>query len=167
VAADAYGTIQSGQATVEAWKQGDVFGVVTNAAFTLMGALGTVGDIKALNKACLAADTPLLMLDGSKRIEEFQVGDLLLSRHEDDPEGPVVAKRVVNLFQTYSPLLDRLMGGHVIRTTAEHPFWVVGRGWTASHQINIGGLAARCRWRTDLGRGDRWAEGVGAGLQPP
>ena len=48
--------------------------------------------------------------------------------------------RVVNLFQNYSPLLDVYVGGYVIRTTAEHPFWVVSKGWTDAHQIVIGDL---------------------------
>lgn len=138
VARDAYQTYQSGQATVAAWKKGDVWGVITNGAFTLLGAAGTVGSIKALGKACFAAGTPLLTPDGSRPIEQFQVGDFVLSRDENDPEGPVEARQVLNVFQTYSPLLDLHVGGQVIRTTAEHPFWVVGRGWIEAQQIEPG-----------------------------
>ena len=68
------------------------------------------------------------------------MGDWVLSRSEDDPEGPVVAKRVVNVFRNYSPLLEIHVGGQIIRTTAEHPFWVVGRGWVAAHQMMLGDL---------------------------
>ncbi len=32
------------------------------------------------------------------------------------------------------------MGDRVIRTTAEHPFWVAGRGWVEAHQIEKGNL---------------------------
>ena len=92
------------------------------------------------SRTCFAAGTPLLTPEGSKYIEDFRVGDLILSRDENDPAGPVVAKCVVNLFQNYSPLLVLHVGGHVIRTTAEHPFWVVGRGWFAAHQIEVGDL---------------------------
>ena len=90
------------------------------------------------NTSCFAAGTPLLVPDGSKFIEDIRVGDLVLSRDEDDPEGPFVAKRVANLFQNYSPLLDLHLGGSVIRTTPEHPFWVIGRGWVAAQQIEVG-----------------------------
>ncbi len=96
--------------------------------------------LKILNKACFAAGTPLLTPVGSRPIEELQIDDLVLSRDEYNPEGPVVARRVVKLFQNYSPLLDVHVGRHAIRTTAEHPFWVIGKGWTDAHQIVIGDL---------------------------
>ena len=48
---------------------------------------------------CFAAGTPLLTPEGSKRIEDFEVSDLLLSRSENDPEGPVEAKRVLTVFR--------------------------------------------------------------------
>ena len=31
-----------------------------------------------------------------------------------------------------------VVGGQVLRTTAEHPFWVRGRGWTAARQLRVG-----------------------------
>ena len=103
------------------------------------GALGLVGNVSTIkNTSCFAPGTPLLTPDGSKFIEDIRVGDLVLSRDEDDPEGPFVAKRVANLFQNYSPLVDLHVGGRVIRTTPEHPFWVVGRGWVAAQQIEVG-----------------------------
>src|SRR5262249_37601842 len=49
-------------------------------------------------KACFAAGTPLRTPDGSKLIEKFQVGDLLLSRDENRPQGPVEAKSVEEVF---------------------------------------------------------------------
>jgi hypothetical protein len=30
------------------------------------------------------------------------------------------------------------VGEQVLRTTAEHPFWVKGRGWTAASQLRVG-----------------------------
>ena len=84
---------------------------------------------------CFAAGTPLRSPNGSKPIEAYQEGDWLLSRHEDDPEGPVIAKQVLKVIQSYSPLLHLHVGGRVIRTTAEHPFWVAARGWVAAQQI--------------------------------
>ncbi len=112
---------------------------VGNALQVGGGMLGLVGNANTiLNTACFAAGTPLLTPDGSKFIEDIRVGELVLSRDEDDPEGPVVAKRVVNLFQNYSPLLELHVGGRVIRTTAEHPFWVVGKGWVPTQKVEIG-----------------------------
>ena len=34
------------------------------------------------------------------------------------------------------------IGGEVIRTTAEHPFWVMGKGWTETNQLQAGDLLA-------------------------
>jgi Pretoxin HINT domain len=131
---------------------GEAEGAVAKATATVeqaeaaeAGALAKPADLEAANNRlkilqdmCFAAGTPLLTPEGSKYIEDFRVGDLILSRAEDDPEAPVMARRVLNLFQNYSPLLDLHVGGRVIRTTAEHPFWVVGKGWVLAHQIEVG-----------------------------
>jgi hypothetical protein len=112
---------------------------VGNALQVGGGLLGLVGNVSTINNAsCFAPGTPLLTPDGSKFIEDIRVGDLVLSRDADDPESPFVAKRVANLFENYSPLLDLHVGGRVIRTTAEHLFWVVGPGWVSAHEIEAG-----------------------------
>jgi hypothetical protein len=103
-----------------------------------MSAIDALTSLANFGRTCFAAGTPLLTPDGSKYIEDFRIGDLILSRDESDHEAPVVVRRVVNLFQNYSPLLNLRVAGRVIRTTAEHPFWVVGRGWVAAHQIEVG-----------------------------
>jgi Pretoxin HINT domain len=131
-------SVDVGKGVADMRQNGLTFGNALQVGGGLLGLAGNANTI--LNTACFAAGTPLLTPDGSKFIEDFRVGDLVLSRHEDDPEGPVVAKRVVNLFQNYSPLLDLQVGERVIRTTAEHPFWVVGRGWTAAQQVVAGDL---------------------------
>ena len=129
------------------------------AGFTVEGAVAGSGAAAAARAGsqqatkitgCFAAGTPLRTPDGSKSIESFQERDLLLSRHEDDPEGPVIAKRVLKVIQSYAPLLDLHVGGRVIRTTAEHPFWVAGRGWIGrSRSYRATGCSAptaRRRW---------------------
>ena len=45
---------------------------------------------------------------------------------------------MTGLFASYSPLCSLTVGGKTIRTTAEHPFWVKGRGWRHAHQIESG-----------------------------
>ena len=47
--------------------------------------------------------------------------------------------RVEAVFQRSTPLLDLRVGGRVIRTTAEHPFWVERRGWTEPAQQLMAG----------------------------
>jgi hypothetical protein len=86
---------------------------------------------EVFQKYCFGAGTPLLTPSGSRMIEEFRRGDLVLSRNEWDPSGPVEAKMVEEVFTGTSGVVDLHVGGEVIRTTAEHLFWVRGRGWTA------------------------------------
>ena len=46
--------------------------------------------------------------------------------------------------QGITPCVDReqtlnvVVQGRVIRTTAEHPFWVDGKGWTAAGELKAG-----------------------------
>ncbi|MGP0062531.1 MAG: polymorphic toxin-type HINT domain-containing protein [Isosphaeraceae bacterium] len=122
------------QAVGNGWNAYDNYQDSNYLGMALNG-LGILGNVSQFMKSCFAAGTPLLTPDDSRPIEDFRVGDLVLSRHEDDPEGPLVARRVLNVFHNYSPLTEIHVGGQVIRTTAEHPFWVVGRGWTDAHQI--------------------------------
>jgi hypothetical protein len=116
---------------------------------TAGGGAGYLGT-RALLKACFAAGTPLLTPDGCKPIEEFRVGDLVLSRAEEDADGPVVAKEVLEVFVRTGRVLHLHVGGQVIRTTAEHPFWVQGEGWLPAGQLRVGDLL--------VGHDGRWVE---------
>ena len=89
-------------------------------------------------KSCFIEGTPLLTPNGSKTIEQFQIGDMVLSRSESDPEGVVEAKRVQELFETISPILNVVVRGRTIGTTAEHPFYVEAKGWTSAAELEPG-----------------------------
>jgi hypothetical protein len=54
--------------------------------------------------------------EGDKPIEQFRVGDLLLSRSEYDPDGPVEAKAVEEVFVRTGQVLHLHVRGRVIRT---------------------------------------------------
>jgi hypothetical protein len=86
------------------------------------------------------AGTPLLTPDGSKLIEQFQPGDWVLSRSEFDPDGPLTAKVVEAVFKRVGRILHLHVGGQVIRTTTEHPFWVHNRGWVPASLLKVGDL---------------------------
>src|SRR5262249_15929872 len=88
--------------------------------------------------ACFAAGTPLLTPEGSKPIEQYHEGDQVLSRAEDDPFGQVQAKVVLAVFAHDGYVLQLRVAGRVIRTTAEHPFWVVGKGWLPANKMAEG-----------------------------
>jgi hypothetical protein len=89
---------------------------------------------------CFGAGTPLLTPEGSKPIEQFRPGDLILSRDENDPAAPVEARVVEDVFVRTARILELRVGGQVIRTTAEHPFWVKDKGWTDAGLLETGDL---------------------------
>ena len=91
---------------------------------------------------CFAAGTPVLTPNGHKAIEQIKPGDLVLSRNEADVYGPVEAKLVEECFVREGVILELHMGGQVIRTTPEHPFYVQNRGWTAARELQAGDLLA-------------------------
>ena len=130
----------------------------------LLNLAGAAFGLKQLSGSCFVAGTPLLTPEGSRPIEDFQVGDLVLSRPEDDPAGPVVARRV-DVFQNYSPLLEVHVGGQVIRTTAEHPFWVKDRGWVDAHNWWLGTPSSATTAGSRGGVGGR-SDGARTSLQP-
>ncbi len=103
-----------------------------------LDALSVFGSVFNMFRACFVAGTPLLTPEGSKPIEQFEVGDTLLSRDELNPAGEVKVKRVLLTFSRVSPVLNLHVGGRVIGTTAEHPFYVNGKGWVAAHFLEIG-----------------------------
>jgi intein/homing endonuclease len=44
------------------------------------------------------------------------------------------------VFERTGPVLNLHVGGQVIRTSGEHPFWVEGKGWTAANELQAGDL---------------------------
>ena len=111
---------------------GDTAGMIGEVGGGILGGM--------IDPVCFAAGTPVLTPEGTKAIEQIKVGDLVLSLPEDDPNGPVVAKRVEEVFERSSVLFDLHVGGKLIRTTAEHPFYVQGKGWTAAKSLVSGDL---------------------------
>ncbi len=92
----------------------------------------------AMRTSCFPAGTPLRTPAGSKPIEQFQVGDVLLSRDEHNAAGPVETKTVQDVFIRQSLVLALQIDGRIIRTTAEHPFWVEGKGWHCAKELAPG-----------------------------
>jgi hypothetical protein len=94
---------------------------------------------------CFAPGTPVRTLDGHTSVESVVAGDLVLSRRDDDPNAPVEAKVVEEVFVRIGVLWRLVIGGREIQCTAEHPFYVENRGWTPCHELQIGDrLATDC-----------------------
>jgi hypothetical protein len=109
------------------------------------------------NSSCFVAGTPLVIdFEGNAiRIEQVRVGDWLLSRSENDPNGPLALKQVLAVFLRVGRILHLHVRERVIRTTTEHPFWVVNRGeWLSASRLEIGdvvvGYDGQCSTVEDL-----------------
>lgn len=109
----------------------------------LLGAALRAGRAGRLPKLCASSfveGTLVQTENGSKRIEEIRVGDIVLSGNPSDRTETATTKRVVTeTFQRSTDLVyDIRIGTETITTTAEHPFWVVGQGWTVASQLRRG-----------------------------
>ena len=106
--------------------------------------LGVAGNVSQLGQSCFTGDTKLMARsawrEGWRRIDEIKVGDEVLSRHEDEPEGPLQWKRVEEVFERYGFVVDLYVGEQVIRTTTEHPFYARGKGWVEARGLERGDL---------------------------
>ena len=88
---------------------------------------------------CFAPGTPLLILEGSKPIEQFKAGDWILSSPQD-AKAPAIARRVKGVIRKHAQLMDIAVAGQVIHATGEHPFYVKGRGWIPVASLVVGDL---------------------------
>ncbi|WP_304511166.1 RHS repeat-associated core domain-containing protein, partial [Aquisphaera insulae] len=112
---------------------------LVSTAIGISGAIKSAGPLIRSGE-CFAAGTPLITPDGSNLVENLRVGDLVLSRDQNNPYSAVVAKRIRTTFESFAPILEIWLGGQVIRTTAKHPFWVEGKGWVEAEQLRQGDL---------------------------
>ena len=92
------------KAVVEVDEQGTEAAAVT-------GVVGGIG--------CFVAGTPVRTPDGSKPIDQLSSGDQVFARDENDVDGDVEPKRVEEVFERQSPLMELHVQGKVIETTAE------------------------------------------------
>jgi hypothetical protein len=100
--------------------------------------LGDIDMASAFAQSCFPAGTPLRTPDGSKSIEEFQVGDEVVTAADDSEGSEVVVGRVAAVLAGDAPTCSLTVAGGTIRTTAEHPFWVRGAGWRHAQQLEPG-----------------------------
>jgi serpin B len=103
-----------------------------------------------ISSGCFAAGTPVCMPHGSKRIEDIQPGDLVLSRNEFDVNGDIMPKRVEQCFVRTAMTINIHVAGQVVKVTKEHPLYVQNRGWIAAGELQEGDLLA-----TDI---DQWRQ---------
>ena len=109
-----------------------------------LDAVGVLGNLSQLSRACFSGDTMLMARGpwgcGWRRIDAITTEDEVLSRWEDDPNGPLEWKKVEELFKRNGFMAHLHIGGEVIRTTMEHPFYVLDKGWVPASEVQPGDL---------------------------
>jgi hypothetical protein len=102
----------------------------------------SAADVFSMMRSCFTAEMLLDTEHGKKRADTIQVGDKLWSRSEFEPHGPIELKEVEEVFVRTAPIWNVHVAGQIIRTTAEHPFFVVGRGWVPAQMLQIGDMVS-------------------------
>ena len=76
--------------------------------------------------------------DGDRLIETLKPGDLVWSRPEHLPDAPLTIRRIEHVFELEGSIVELHIGGQVIKTTGEHPFYVEGLGWSPAFELTEG-----------------------------
>jgi RHS repeat-associated protein len=90
-------------------------------------------------KNSFPAGTLVHTKDGLKPIEEIKVGDKVLSM--DENTGTFSYQPVTDLIQSEQPyrlIKITLDSGKSIEATAEHPFYIKGKGWNPASSLKVG-----------------------------
>ncbi|MBX9660846.1 MAG: HINT domain-containing protein [Nitrospiraceae bacterium] len=104
------------------------------------GAVRTLNpeSIRGYLAACFAAGTPIWGEFGPRAIETYREKDKVWARDENDPNGPLVLREIEEVFVTIGMIWHLHVGGEIVRTTDEHPWFVEGKGWTATMLLQAG-----------------------------
>jgi len=107
------------------------------------GGIGLMNGVRAFLRGCtcLDAGTAVWTAAGPKAIEEIAVGEEVVHLGADGAQSDsncVVATATRRLAPILIVLLLGTSGEERIRTTAEHPFAVAGRGWVAATELRLG-----------------------------
>ena len=80
---------------------------------------------------------------GKKPIEEVKIGEKVLAF--DEKSGTTSFQKVTDLIQgekSYRLIEITLSSGKKIEATAEHPFYIKGKGWNPAGSLKVGQVAA-------------------------
>ena len=107
------------------------------------------GNCLAVGGGCFAAGTKLWTPEGYRNVEELRLGDFVFSRDQYRPDGAVESKPVEKVFVRLTEVVHLHVGGQVVRTTGEHPFYAYDRGWVPVSELADGDsiLTAAGDWK--------------------
>ena len=118
------------ESILEAIEDGD-FGLATLRTFDMVNMGISLAD------SCFTGETLIATEDGHKRIDEIQIGDKVWSYNVETDE--LALKEVVNVFvRETKELIHLTTDKGKIDTTSNHPFYVVGKGWVAAGDLEVG-----------------------------
>ncbi len=103
------------------------------------GAGGALSKVTGVSRyGCFTPDTPVVMADGTtKRIDQVEVGEQILAH--DPATGQDVPATVERTFTHENvPTLKVTTTNGSVETTATHPFYAEGRGYTPADQLHEG-----------------------------
>jgi len=91
---------------------------------------------------CFVAGTLIQTAEGTKPIEEVRAGDLVLSSEPERTDASGLRPQSQIVTQTFERVATEVVDIHIGKTTitatTEHPFWVVGAGWTVAGELRGG-----------------------------
>jgi len=100
--------------------------------------IGVAGNSFQMLRPCFPGEVQVLTRRGWVRWDALTTSDEVLSLPEDQPEGELAYRPVEEVFRRWGVIWEVTVAGRVLRTTAEHPFWVRGKGWTAAKDLRAG-----------------------------
>ncbi len=88
-------------------------------------------------QTCFTGDTLVAAENGQKRIDEIEVGDKVWAFNVETRESEL--KTVTKVYvHSVDEILHLYTDEGDIDTTANHPFYVVGKGWVAAGDLVVG-----------------------------
>ena len=114
-------------------REGEQVGWALGYAFRILSMFA-----KCIN-GCFVAGTPVQMADGTtKPIEQLKPGDKVISRDETNGNTEVKTVTAVTAKAGVPTLKLTFSDGQSITTTAAHPFYVDGKGFTPAGRLAVG-----------------------------
>lgn len=87
--------------------------------------------------SCFVAGTLVWTPDGSKRIEQVKVGDMVLAQHPET--GELAFKVVLQPTRRWLAQIIKLgVGDEELQTSGGHLFWVADQGWQRARSLAVG-----------------------------
>ena len=88
-------------------------------------------------QTCFTGDTLVAAENGQKRIDEIKVGDKVWAFNVETGESEL--KTVTKVYvHSVDEILRLYTDEGDIDTTANHPFYVIGKGWVAAGDLVVG-----------------------------